>query len=84
MQYHSTSRTNANRIFNRSLLKVISSDIAQLIKLRLTFSVTLSCSLTYLIGSKLLIARKEIPGIDWNNWFILTAGGFLLRPQQVA
>jgi protoheme IX farnesyltransferase len=78
MQYHSASRINANRMLNMSSLKAILSDIAQLIKLRLTFSVTLSCSLTYLIGSKLLIARKEIPGIDWNTWLILTVGGFLI------
>ncbi|MGF7042295.1 protoheme IX farnesyltransferase [Mucilaginibacter lappiensis] len=67
-----------NALSARIELKAIASDIAQLIKLRLTFSVTLSCSLTYLIGSKLLIARKEIPGIDWNSWLLLTIGGFLI------
>jgi len=78
MQYHSASRISANHMLNMPSLKAILSDISQLIKLRLTFFVTLSCSLTHLIGSRLLIARKEIQGIDWNIWLILTAGGFLI------
>lgn len=59
-------------------IKETFSDVAQLVKFRLSFSVTLSCSLTFLIASKILIERKELISIDWRNWAILTIGGFLI------
>ncbi|MEJ6980801.1 heme o synthase [Pedobacter sp. P351] len=48
------------------------SDFKKLIKLRLTFLVVFSASVSFLIGS------KEQGFIDWSNWLILTIGGFLV------
>src|SRR5665213_1974302 len=47
-------------------------DFSKLIKLRLTFLVVFSASISFLIGSK-------VNGqIVWGNWLILIAGGFLV------
>ena len=48
------------------------SDFKKLIKLRLTFLVVFSASVSFLIGS------KEQDSINWINWLILTIGGFLV------
>ena len=48
------------------------SDFKKLIKLRLTFLVVFSASVSFLIGS------KEQGDINWVNWMILTIGGFLV------
>ena len=48
------------------------SDFKKLIKLRLTFLVVFSASVSFLIGS------KEQGSIIWINWLILTMGGFLV------
>lgn len=48
------------------------SDFKNLIKLRLTFLVVFSASISFLIGS------KEQNSINWTNWLILTIGGFLV------
>jgi len=51
---------------------MIWSDFSKLIKLRLTFLVVFSASISFLIGSK-------VNGhIVWTNWLILIAGGFLV------
>jgi protoheme IX farnesyltransferase len=59
-------------------LKLFFSDLSKLIKFRLTFLVVFSASITFLIGSRMQVARGEIPSIDWGNWGILIAGGFLV------
>ncbi|MBE9585644.1 protoheme IX farnesyltransferase [Mucilaginibacter sp. JRF] len=47
-------------------------DFSKLIKLRLTFLVTFSASISFLIGSK-------VNGvIEWKNWVMLIIGGFLV------
>jgi protoheme IX farnesyltransferase len=48
------------------------SDFSKLIKLRLTFLVVFSASISFLIGSKV---NGEIV---WKNWLILIIGGFLV------
>lgn len=48
------------------------SDFSKLIKLRLTFLVVFSASISFLIGSKV---NGEI---IWKNWLILITGGFLV------
>jgi protoheme IX farnesyltransferase len=48
------------------------SDFSKLIKLRLTFLVVFSASISFLIGSK--VNGKII----WGNWAILIVGGFLV------
>src|ERR1700709_1069197 len=51
---------------------MIWSDFSKLIKLRLTFLVVFSASISFLIGSK-------VNGhIVWKNWLILIVGGFLV------
>lgn len=51
---------------------MIWSDFSKLIKLRLTFLVVFSASISFLIGSK-------VNGhIDWMNWLKLIGGGFLV------
>jgi protoheme IX farnesyltransferase len=59
-------------------LKLFFADLSKLIKFRLTFLVVFSASITFLIGSRMQVARGEIPAIDWGNWLILVAGGFLV------
>ncbi len=49
------------------------SDFKKLIKLRLTFLVVFSASVSFLIGSK-----EQGGDINWLNWLILTIGGFLV------
>ena len=51
---------------------MIWSDFSKLIKLRLTFLVVFSASISFLIGSKV---NGEIV---WSNWLMLIAGGFLV------
>jgi protoheme IX farnesyltransferase len=58
-------------------LKQFLTDFSKLIKFRLTFLVVFSASVTFLIGSKVSI-DGVVPGIDWTNWLILIAGGFLV------
>ena len=48
------------------------SDFKKLVKLRLTFLVVFSASVSFLIGS------REQDHINWINWLILTIGGFLV------
>lgn len=59
-------------------MKLFFSDLSKLIKFRLTFLVVFSASITFLIGSRMQVARGEIPAINWSNWGILVAGGFLV------
>jgi protoheme IX farnesyltransferase len=40
--------------------------------------VVFSASVTFLIGSKIQIDRAIVDGINWKNWLILIAGGFLV------
>jgi protoheme IX farnesyltransferase len=47
-------------------------DFSKLIKFRLTFLVVFSASISFLIGSKVN------GSIDWGNWGLLIAGGFLV------
>lgn len=47
-------------------------DFVKLVKLRLSFLVVFSASISFLIGS------KEQGFINWTNWLILTLGGFLV------
>ncbi len=49
------------------------SDFKKLIKLRLTFLVVFSASVSFLIGNK-----QQDESINWINWLILTVGGFLV------
>ena len=58
-------------------MKQFLADFSKLIKFRLTFLVVFSASVTFLIGSQVPI-EGVVPGIDWNNWLILIAGGFLV------
>lgn len=48
------------------------SDFKKLIKVRLTFLVVFSASVSFLIGSRL------IGSVNWTNWIMLTIGGFLV------
>jgi protoheme IX farnesyltransferase len=48
------------------------SDFNKLIKLRLTLTVVFSASICFLMGS------RQQGDINWINWIILTAGGFLV------
>jgi len=59
-------------------LKHILSDFSKLIKFRLSFTVVFSASISFLIGQKMQVGRGHIPSIDWGNWLILIAGGFLV------
>lgn len=59
-------------------MKQFLADFSKLIKFRLTFLVVFSASITFLIGSKVSIGGGHAPGIDWGNWLILIAGGFLV------
>ncbi len=54
------------------MLNSFVSDFVKLVKLRLSFLVVFSASISFLIGS------KEQEHIDWWNWAILTLGGFLV------
>ena len=55
-----------------SEVKQFMSDLRQLVKMRLTMTVVFSASIAFLIGS------KQQGDINWINWVILTAGGFLV------
>ncbi|MFC4143615.1 heme o synthase [Pedobacter mendelii] len=59
-------------------MKQFFSDFSKLIKFRLSFTVVFSASISFLIGQKMQIGRGHIPSIDWSNWLILIAGGFLV------
>ncbi|PTS98821.1 protoheme IX farnesyltransferase [Pedobacter sp. HMWF019] len=58
-------------------MKQFLSDFSKLIKFRLTFLVVFSASVTFLIGCQMPI-EGVVPGINWTNWLILIAGGFLV------
>ena len=58
-------------------MKQFLTDFSKLIKFRLTFLVVFSASVTFLIGCQVPI-DGVIPGINWTNWLILIAGGFLV------
>lgn len=58
-------------------MKQFLSDFSKLIKFRLTFLVVFSASVTFLIGCQMPI-EGIVPGINWTNWLILIAGGFLV------
>ncbi|MGY4383688.1 protoheme IX farnesyltransferase [Pedobacter sp. UYP24] len=58
-------------------MKQFLADFSKLIKFRLTFLVVFSASVTFLIGSKVEV-NGVVPGINWLNWLILIAGGFLV------
>lgn len=53
-------------------MKGFLSDFVKLVKLRLSFLVVFSASISFLIGS------KEQGMMDWWNWGVLTLGGFLV------
>jgi len=53
-------------------VKQFVADLKQLVKMRLTMTVVFSASIAFLIGS------KQQGDINWINWLILTAGGFLV------
>ena len=59
-------------------MKQFFSDFSKLIKFRLSFTVVFSASISFLIGQKMQVGRGHIPSIDWGNWLILIAGGFLV------
>ena len=59
-------------------MKQFLADFSKLIKFRLTFLVVFSASITFLIGSKVSIDGGPAPDINWLNWLILIAGGFLV------
>ncbi|WDF78863.1 heme o synthase [Mucilaginibacter sp. KACC 22773] len=54
------------------------SDYSKFIKLRLTFMVTLSASISFLIGSMANNHAHWVSGINWINWIKLIVGGFLV------
>ncbi|SEO40161.1 heme o synthase [Mucilaginibacter sp. OK283] len=54
------------------------SDYSKFIKLRLTFMVTLSASISFLIGSMANNHAHWVSGINWLNWVKLIVGGFLV------
>lgn len=58
-------------------MKQFLADFSKLIKFRLTFLVVFSASVTFLIGCQVPI-DGVVPGINWTNWLILIAGGFLV------
>lgn len=53
-------------------MSTFAKDFVKLVKLRLSFLVVFSASISFLIGS------KEQGFINWTNWAILTLGGFLV------
>ncbi|MCD0487689.1 heme o synthase [Pedobacter sp. MC2016-14] len=59
-------------------MKNFLADFSKLIKFRLTFLVVFSASISFLIGSKVQIANGVETEINWLNWLILIAGGFLV------
>ena len=59
-------------------MKQFFADFSKLIKLRLTFLVVFSASVTFLMGSRMQVSRGDIPGIAWGNWLVLIIGGFFV------
>lgn len=53
-------------------MKTFISDFNKLVKLRLTLTVVLSASISFLIGA------TQQGDIIWTNWLLLTLGGFLV------
>lgn len=53
-------------------MKTFISDFNKLVKLRLTLTVVLSASISFLIGA------TQQGDIVWTNWLLLTLGGFLV------
>ncbi|RXF67508.1 heme o synthase [Arcticibacter tournemirensis] len=64
--------TDINLSVNKAVEGTFISDFKKLIKLRLTFLVVFSASVSFLIGS------KEQGMVSWFNWMMLTVGGFLV------
>lgn len=53
-------------------------DLIKLVKLRLTFLVVFSASISFLIGSQIITATNVNGVINWVNWAKLIVGGFLI------
>lgn len=53
-------------------------DLIKLVKLRLTFLVVFSASISFLIGSQIVTATNVNGVINWINWAKLIVGGFLI------
>jgi protoheme IX farnesyltransferase len=53
-------------------------DLVKLVKLRLTFLVVFSASISFLIGSQIITATNVNGVINWVNWAKLIVGGFLI------
>jgi len=53
-------------------------DLIKLVKLRLTFLVVFSASISFLIGSQIITATNVNGVINWVNWAKLIIGGFLI------
>jgi len=53
-------------------------DLVKLVKLRLTFLVVFSASISFLIGSQIVTATNVNGVINWVNWAKLIIGGFLI------
>ncbi|WP_295770761.1 heme o synthase [uncultured Mucilaginibacter sp.] len=57
---------------------MIWKDLIKLVKLRLTFLVVFSASISYLIGSQVPFKDNPLGVINWINWAKLIIGGFLI------
>jgi protoheme IX farnesyltransferase len=57
---------------------MILKDLIKLVKLRLTFLVVFSASISFLIGSQVITATNAQGVINWGNWAKLIIGGFLI------
>jgi protoheme IX farnesyltransferase len=57
---------------------MIWKDLVKLVKLRLTFLVVFSASISFLIGSQIVTATNVNGVINWVNWAKLIVGGFLI------
>jgi protoheme IX farnesyltransferase len=57
---------------------MIWKDLIKLVKLRLTFLVVFSASISFLIGSQVITATNANGVINWANWAKLIIGGFLI------
>ncbi|MDT3404448.1 heme o synthase [Mucilaginibacter terrae] len=53
-------------------------DLIKLVKLRLTFLVVFSASISFLIGSQVPSEHNPLGVINWLNWAKLIIGGFLI------
>ncbi|MVN92554.1 heme o synthase [Mucilaginibacter aquatilis] len=57
---------------------MIWKDLVKLVKLRLTFLVVFSASISYLVGSQVPFKDNPLGVINWVNWAKLIVGGFLI------